>query len=478
MLLGALVLAGATAAPPDVSASVVFVQVYRSRYDWSLPWRMEPVEATLGSGFLIDGERLVTNAHVVADAREILVRRGDQASPYVARLEAVGDDCDLAVLRVAAPNFARGMRPLALGDLPHAGSRVLTYGFPMGGQEVSSTAGIVSRVESRGYVHSGIDAHLVVQTDAAINPGNSGGPVVQEGRVVGVAFQGFPGLDNMGFFIPVPVVRHFLRDLEDGRYDGFPDSGLQTTRLLSPAYRRERGLPEGRGGVVVDAVGPGGTAEGVVRAGDVILAVDGVPVASDGTIRTGEAHVTFEHLFDMKQDGEAVRITVWRDGKEQELTASSRHIARLDRKRNRYGVAPRYVVYAGLVFMPLEAEFLKTYGRGWPGAADRSLVWHHLFREAEQPETADREVVVLTRILRHPVNSQMTLSGPVVVERINGVTLKGLADVVAALSANAGRFHRFDFEGVAGMEVLDRVEADAAHPEVLRQYAIPRDRNL
>ncbi len=118
----------------------------------------------------------------------------------------------------------------------------------------------------RGYVHSGPDAHLVVQTDAAINPGNSGGPVVQDGRVVGVAFQGFPGFDNMGFFIPIPVVRHFLEDLEDGSYDGFPDSGLETSPLLSPAYRRERGLPEDRSGAVVNRVVPGGTADGVVRA--------------------------------------------------------------------------------------------------------------------------------------------------------------------------------------------------------------------
>ena len=258
-----------------VAASVVYVQVFRSPYDWSQPWRQEPVSGASGSGFLIDGGRILTNGHVIADARQVLVRRPDQANPYVATVEAAGNDCDLAVLRVADPAFARGLRPLRLGTLPRAGTRVNTYGFPLGGQDVSSTAGIVSRIESRGYVHSGADAHLVVQTDAAINPGNSGGPVVQDGRVVGVAFQGFPGADNMGFFIPVPIVRHFLANLEDGRYDGFPDSGLQTAPLLSPAYSRERGLPKGRSGVVVDRVAPGGTADGAVRAGDVLLSVAG-----------------------------------------------------------------------------------------------------------------------------------------------------------------------------------------------------------
>jgi len=483
MLLGLVALAATTAVPApaslhSVAESVVHLQVYRSRSDWNLPWRMEPVDSAMGSGFLVEGGRVITNAHVVADAREILVRRPDQANPYVATVAAVGNDCDLALLQVADPAFAIGLKPLALGVVPRSGSKVLTYGFPLGGQDVSSTAGIVSRVESRGYVHSGIDAHLVVQTDAAINPGNSGGPVVQDGRVVGVAFQGYPGFDNMGFFIPVPVVRHFLADLRDQTYEGFPDSGLSTSPLLSPAYRRERGLPAGRSGVVVDQVAPGGSVFEVLQRGDVILAVDGIPVANDGTVLQGDARVTFEHLFDMKQVGQPIKVTVWRDGKEQSLVATSRHIARLENRRNRYGVAPRYVVYAGLVFMPLDTELLKVWGRGWINTADRNLVWHHLFREAEDPASADREVVVLTRVLRHVANSQLTFGGPVAVDKINDIAVRSLGDVVRALEGNHEPFHRLEFEGATGIEVLDREKADAAHAEILKQYAIRRDRNL
>jgi len=458
-----------------VAASVVSVQVYRSAHDWSLPWRQEPVSGVSGSGFVIEGRRILTNAHVIADARQILVRRPDQANPYVATLETAGNDCDLALLRVADPAFFEGLRALALGALPETGSRVLTYGFPLGGQDVSSTAGIVSRIESRGYVHSGADAHLVVQTDAAINPGNSGGPVVQDGRVVGVAFQGFPGADNMGFFIPIPIVRHFLDNLKDGRYEGFPDSGLDTMPLLSPAYRHERGLPAGSGGVAVDRVAPGGTFDGVLRPGDVLLAVAGQAIASDGTIRLGEARVTFEHAIDMLQVGQSARVSVWRDGREQALTASARRVARYDRNRNRYGVAPDYVVYAGLVFMRLEVELLKTLGRGWPQSVDRDLVWHQLFREAEQPEQADREVIVLTRVMRHAVNSQMALNPPVAVERINGRSIRSLQDVLESFANNRERFHTIELEGDAGVEALDRVKADAAQAEILRQYAILHD---
>ena len=464
--------------PNHVGSSVVYVQVFRSGFDWSQPWRQQTVSGASGSGFVIEGGRILTNGHVAADARQILVRRPDQANPYVARVEAEGDDCDLAVLRVDDPAFLEGLKPLKFGDLPSIGERVLTYGFPLGGQDVSSTAGIVSRIESRGYVHSGADAHLVVQTDAAINPGNSGGPVVQDGLVVGVAFQGFPGAENMGFFIPNPIVRHFLTNLGDGRYDGFPDTGLETTPLISPAYRAERGLPKGRGGVVVDRVAPGGTFDGVLKPGDVLLSVEGQPVADDGTIRVGDSRVTFEHAVDMLQVGAPARVTVWRDGEEQALTATARRIARYDRNRNRYGIAPDYYVYAGLVFMRLEQELLNTMGRSWAQSANRDLVWHQLFREAERPEEADREVVVLTRVLRHSVNSQMSFNLPAPVEKINGRTIRSLADVIAAFGESHGKFHIIELEGDAGIEAIDRERADAAQAEILRQYAIPHDRHL
>jgi hypothetical protein len=180
----------------------------------------------------------------------------------------------------------------------------------------------------------------------------------------------------------------------------------------------------------------------------------------------------------MLQVGDEARFSVWRDGKPLELKATARRIARYDRNRNRYGIAPDYVVYAGLVFMKLEVELLKTLGRGWPQTANRDLVWHQLFREAEKPEEADREVVVLTRVLRHAVNSQMSLGGPVGVEAINGRKIRSLEDVTKAFAENQERFHTIELEGDGGIEALDRARAEAAHPEILRQYAIPSDRRL
>src|SRR4029079_18117280 len=85
---------------------------------------------------------------------------------------------------------------------------------------------------------------LSVQTDAAINPGNSGGPVIQDEKVVGVAFQGIPDLQSTGFFIPPPVIDHCLKDIEDKKYDGFPQAGMRVVALQNSAYRKFLKLPD------------------------------------------------------------------------------------------------------------------------------------------------------------------------------------------------------------------------------------------
>jgi S1-C subfamily serine protease len=470
-----VLLSVANANPED---AVVRIQAYRAAADWVNPWRQLPVSSALGSGFVIDGNLIMTNAHVVRDARQLLIKRNNVADPAVATVVFQGDDCDLAVLKVEDAAFLKGIKPLKVGGLPKARSRVTTYGFPMGGEQVSSTSGIVSRVEWTGYSHSGVDAHLAIQTDAAINPGNSGGPVWQDGKVVGVAFQGFTGLDNVGFFIPTPVVEHFLTDIADKRYDGFPDGGLKTGAMISPALKRERRLPAGASGVIVADVVRDGAMNGVLLPGDVILSVEGVKLDDEGNIPLGEGRVPWSHLLDMKQVNAPLKMNVWRDGKALDVTAVARRAERADILRNQYNIQPRFIMHGGLLFMPLSVEYLKTLGQEWRSTAPRELLWDLFQREWEEPETAGQEVVVLARVLKHPVNSQLSVQGAQVVTRVNGKPIHSLKDLAAALDESQAAQDVFEFGDDAEIEALDRAKVQAVQKSIMKTYGVSRDRQL
>ena len=176
------VFAGST----HLADSVVRIVNYSQRGDWYTPWDVAPVRESSGSGFVIADGLVMTNAHVVSDSRLLFILLHNDPQPHEAVVEVIAHDCDLALLRPKDPSVLDNVPALEFGGLPALGTEVTTVGYPVGGSHVSSTRGVVSRIESQLYYHSGIDLHITIQTDSAINPGNSGGPVFQGDKVVGV----------------------------------------------------------------------------------------------------------------------------------------------------------------------------------------------------------------------------------------------------------------------------------------------------
>ena len=196
VLVTLVIVANALAQVPkgvEIRKSLVRITATSQEPDYKVPWNPGVMSVGVGAGFVIDGDRIMTNAHVVSNARFIVVEREDDPQHYPATVQFIGHDCDLAVLRVLDKGFFQNTRPLTPGGIPAIESPVSVYGYPIGGERLSVTRGIISRIDFQTYTHSGIDSHLAVQIDAAINPGNSGGPVMQDGKVVGVAFQGYSG---------------------------------------------------------------------------------------------------------------------------------------------------------------------------------------------------------------------------------------------------------------------------------------------
>ncbi len=415
----------------------------------------------------------MTNAHVVSDARMLLLYLHGDPTPHEARVASVAHDCDLALLEPVEAGLLDDLPALKFGGLPQLGSLVETFGYPTAGQQLSSTRGVVSRIEVNRYSHSGLDAYLTVQTDAAINPGNSGGPVVQDGRVVGVAFQAVSQLENVGFFIPTQIIRHFLADLDDGRYDGFPEIGLMWSKLENPAARSASGLGPTDSGVRVDLIFPGSSADGHLLEGDILVQVNGHDIANDGSVAVGDLRLALMVLVDHLQSGEIMKLGVVREGRRLEVEFPIESLAALDCYRAPYDILPQYYVYAGLVFAPLCSGVVGALGN----TVQTQISYEYSSRAFAEPERMNSTVVLLRR-LDHPVNVDMTWSSQAVVERVNDRPIRSLVDLVEALESNRDPFHVFEFAYFGRFEVMRREAADRAHPEILERFGIVGDRRL
>ncbi len=467
-----LALSPVHAAP--VASSLVRIEATSQDPNYKAPWNAGEVAGGVGAGFTISGNRIITNAHVVSNARFLTVSKEGDPKPYPARVLFIAHDCDLAMLTVDEPGFFHGMSALELGGIPAIESTVSVYGYPIGGTRLSVTRGIVSRIDFQPYSHSGMDSHLTIQIDAAINPGNSGGPVMQDGKVVGVAFQGYSGdvAQNVGYMIPTPVVRRFLKDVEDGHYDRYVDLGLTYRNLFNPAARKALGIPDTDSGVLVGSVFGGGASDGLVRPGDVLMAIDGLPVASDATIPMDGDSVALAEVVERKFKGDKVRLNLIRDGKPVEVTVPLNEPWPFNLHSNAYNEKPRFVVFGGLIFQPADRNFMSAYDPD-----DLRLRYTFDFFIEDKIFRDRPEIVVLSGILADPVNAYAGEFRFAIVDEINGKKIQRLADVAKAFS-EPSEYYVIKMAGGGRPIVLERKAVEEARGRIAARYRVTSEQNL
>jgi len=477
-LVQPLALAQDPAASPDnaddIYKSVVRIEVATQVADYRTPWNSGRFGGGTGSGFMIGPNQFLTNAHVVSNAHRILVTKRGSAEKHPARVVHVAHDCDLALVEVENETAFEGLKYLEFGEVPVLESQVRVIGYPVGGDRISVTRGVVSRIDFRPYAHSRIDSHLVVQIDAAINPGNSGGPVLQEGKVVGVAFQGLRQADNTGYMIPTPIINRFLKDVGDGKYDWYVDLGVTEFPLFNPAMRKALNVPDNGLGVMVASVMPTGPCDGLMEPGDVLLSIDENPIDNAGNIVVEGEKVVLHEVVERKFAGDKVKLEFLRAGEKMNLTITLAAFPHSRIYAVRYGERPRFVFFAGLVFQPLDFNLYSAHQFTSPRVRKifQNYVRDAIFKERE-------DVVVLTRVESDRLTSFITGFTGTVVDEINGTKVKTLQHAYDLLYAkDQPEFITIKCNGVARPIVIPSAEVESANKRIMRQNGIFHSHSL
>ncbi|MBN2401287.1 MAG: trypsin-like peptidase domain-containing protein [Spirochaetes bacterium] len=436
---------------------------------------MRSYGTAVGSGAIISNNLILTNAHVISDATFIQVQKENDPVNYEAEVLYAAHDCDLALLKVKDSTFFKGTVSLEFGEIPDLKSVVATYGYPLGGERISITEGVVSRIEIGLYAHSKKIALLMIQTDAAINSGNSGGPVMQEGRVVGIAFQAITDSSNIGYMIPTPIIIHFLDDIQDGQYDGFSDLGILTENLLNPAYREFLGMDENLTGIIITHVMPKSSAWNKLKKNDVILSIDRKKIANDGSIAYGDSRILFSIIADQKQVGDTVTLEILRDKRVISVPVILKQISARIPWYEEYETLPDYYIFGGIIFQPLNREFLKCWDKWW-FKADRRMLYNFFYAERDIIHPERSEFIIINHVLPDPENSYVSDMHDLVVNRINNTKITKLKDVIEAFRNPLGQYHVIEVEGYNKPVLIKASGMESANKRILKKYEIPSDR--
>ncbi|HLW24130.1 MAG TPA: trypsin-like peptidase domain-containing protein [Steroidobacteraceae bacterium] len=432
------------------------------------PWTKQAPQEVSASGIVIEGERILTNAHVVQYASQVQIQPNGSGDKLPATVLAVAPGMDLAVLKLEDPAFFKSHPALRRAtQLPTVKDPVLAYGFPLGGSSLSITKGIVSRIE---FVPFNLSVSgLLIQIDAAINPGNSGGPAIAGNRMIGIAFSKLGGgAENIGYIIPNEEVELFLKDSANGRYDGKPAIYDDLQTLENPALRSYLKLDKSLEGVVVHRPFKEEDAY-PLKEWDVITHIGATPIDNQGQIELGkDLRVSFKYLVQRLAKNGAVPLTVVRGGK----TLAVQVPVLTERPmlvRDLQGRYPSYFIFGPLCFSAVSHQAIGAL------KGNNGLGRSKLFMQWLDPPTAEREEIVFVSSPFFPHKLAVGYSNPMgaVVDSVNGTRIHGLRHLVAVLRDLKDPYVAIEFDQKIGESlVFDRQATVAATEEILTDNGV------
>jgi S1-C subfamily serine protease len=465
--------ASAAPIPSNLSNAVVKVFATLRQPDPYRPWTKQAPQDVTASGVVIEGHRILTNAHAVLYASDVQIQATGAGDKISATVEAIAPGIDLAVLKLDDDSFFATHPPIARAStLPQIKDAVLAYGFPTGGTSLSITKGIVSRIEFVGYNYP--TSGLRIQIDAAINPGNSGGPAVAADKMIGLAFSRLGDAQNIGYIIPNEEIDIFLQDIADGHYDGKPAIFDETQTLENPALRSYLKLDKSVSGIVIHQPYDDSAAY-PLKEWDVITHIGDTPVDDQGMVNvTADLRLNFRYLVQKIGRDNHVPLTIVRDGKplKVSLPLVTERPQLVPDVRGEY---PPYFIYGPLVFSRATALFTSFLNSNATLMGTFGYIGSPLVTGRGAMPTPDRQELVVVAAPFFPSKLSEGYSSPtaLVVATVNGVHIRSLAHLVSVLRDLKDENVVFEFDNRSGEAlVFPRAQMVAATDGILTDNGV------
>ena len=459
--------------PANLGNAVVKVFATLRMPDPYRPWTKQAPQDITASGVVIEGHRILTNAHAVLYASQVQIQGTGAGDKIAATVEAVAPGIDLAVLKLDDDSFFASHAPIARASaLPQIKDAVLAYGFPTGGTSLSITKGIVSRIEFVAYNYP--TSGLRIQIDAAINAGNSGGPAIAGDKMIGLAFSRLGDAQNIGYIIPEEEIELFLKDIADGHYDGKPAFFDDLQTLENPALRSFLKLDKAVSGIVVHQPYADSAAY-PLKQWDVITRIGDTPVDDQGMVNVSpDLRVNFRYMVQKISRDNHVPMTIVRAGKT--LTLSLPLVTeRPQLVADLRGEYPSYFIYGPLVFSRASALFTSFLNNNAALMGLFGFMGSPLVTDRGAMPTPERQELVVVASPFFPSRLAEGYSNPtaMVVATVNGVHIRSLSHLVSVLRDLQDENVVFEFDSRNGESlVFPRAQMVAATEGILTDNGV------
>ena len=454
----------------DTRKTVVRVFSTIQNVDAYEPWKPGSTVSLEGCGTILPGGKVLTVSNLAEKANYIEVQKFGETKRYVAKVDKIGWDLDLALLTVDDKDFPQGADPVEFGTLPQPGDKVEVQGP----DELTMKEDTISGLDMV-WVWEGATYVPALMTNGEIDPKLNGCPLFKDGKFVGTPFSNWHKQEKSGAIAPVNVVQRFLRAVEGSKdYQPLADLGVYSQDLKSSDLRDYYHLPADKTGVVITQVLYQSAGDGLLKEGDVITAIDGHAVDNEGYIQLDKnERVAGDYLITFYLPGESTELDIVRQGQPLKVKVPLKPLPKLvpyyvDQR------SPTYFMIAGFVFSPLTYNYLQSVDFNALKPETKDLYLHGLVTPQR------REVVLLTHVLRSDINEGYHYFNNIVVDKVNGRPIRDMRDLVEAFQHPKGDKHVIEFDDHAwtgSRVVFDAKKTQKATQELMKSLDMSFDRS-
>ena len=452
--------------------SLVYLEISNSQYEQYQPWKQSPISKDGGYGCAVGPYEVLTTAENVMNATFLQARLYSQNEYIPATIKIVDYEYNLCLLTLDKTAMSVPLKPLKFKEVFPKGLRLDTYWLSAGGH-LTNARSTLDRAEMRFSDVSFVKNLQYLATNTSRPFGD--GEVCCSGKdAIGMACW---GTESDSGIISAETINRFLSQAKKETYNGFGLVGFEIYNLLDPTMRKYLKMPESIDyGVYVNTVYRLGTGSNELKAGDVILSMDGHTINPYGRyLHDQYDRLSFENIILQKSDGDKIAFEIWRDGKKEtiEVVAKNFKADEMLVPYYLYGKQPEYVVVGGFIFQKMTRDFLGMWGEGWPGKVPPHL-YHYYGDMSFEPTDDRRDVVVLNYVLPSEINLGYQQLSRLVVSSINKKKIRSLKELIDTMSSDKeSELFVIEFELDSPKVIIPRSQLNIENMKIAQLYGIP-----
>ena len=460
----------------SMAPSLIRVTATSQAHIFHRPWQQRRPVTRTAIGVVVEGGRVLVQAALVADERYIELETIDSQIKHPAKVVVVDYESNLALVEPADSDFLKNYLPLKPADSVAVGDQLVVVQVKPDGDIVPG-GGLVTAIDLSAYLPGHFFLTYRLDNTLQFRYNNLSLPVIKGRRLAGLLLRQ-SGNDRSIEAISLPVISHFLKDAEQGDYQGFPTAGFRFGPIVDAQLRRFLELPESLTGIYVQNILKGSPADGAgIKAGDVIVSMGGYNVSNTGRFihpvygQTSLIHLIRTQFF----VGDTVPLQIYRDRHIIETTLTLDH-----RRPDEFLVPPYsfdqrtdYLIVGGLILVELSVPYLQEYGNDWVNTAPVDLMFYSQNQDYLNGEDGREKIVLISGIIPTPETIGYETLSDLELLKVNGHQIDKLADVKTALQTPLNDFHKFEFKQTPKTIFLDANRVDQINQLIEQNYRIP-----